>query len=76
MHLEEQPTHQIMVMIAIKKSDSNAVKMLSMISSSLIEESHFIEALLQQQENDIHHALESILQKWYRNETMARLKNL
>lgn len=75
-HLSDQPTYQIMVMIASKKGDANAVKMLSMISSSLIEENHFVQTLLEQQENDIHHALESILQKWYRNETMARLKNL
>jgi mannitol operon transcriptional antiterminator len=66
----------IMVMVANKKSSPDTNKMLSAISIGLLEDDDFKKALLVKEHDAIRSALSLLLQKWYRNETMNRLKNI
>ncbi len=65
----------VMVMIASKSSKAYTNKMLGIISSSLIDDDAFKTALLNKDKENIASSLSGLLQKWYRSETMQRLKN-
>lgn len=72
----KQPYSTIMLMIADKESDLDTNKMLSMISSGLIDDDNLKEAIQAKNEENIKQTLTVLLQKWYRAETMNRLTNI
>lgn len=76
--VNEQTQHcsVAMIMVADKECPKDTNKMLSAISAGLVDDDLFRNAIKNKNKENIESSLSLLLQKWYRNETMQRLKNI